>query len=93
MRKVLVTVLTIMIAFTLLLGCTIASAKMKNVNYHKREMSFNNKFDLYIDPETGVQYIVICEVGFSGVGVAMTPRLNADGKPMIDSSYVKKVHW
>lgn len=92
MRKALVTGLTIMIAFTLLLGCTIASAKMKN-NAPVKEMSFNNKFDLYVDPETGVQYIVICEVGFSGVGVAMVPRLNSEGKLIIDNTYVKKVHW
>ncbi len=34
---------------------------------------------IWVDTETGVQYLVI----FSGYGIALTPLLGPDGKPII----------
>ena len=37
---------------------------------------------IMVDPETGVQYIVIDEFGING-GVGITPRLDANGNVMV----------
>ena len=39
----------------------------------------NSNIRIWIDEETGVQYVIYCESwGYSG-GAGITPRLNADG--------------
>lgn len=37
---------------------------------------------VWVDPETGVQYIIIDEFGLNG-GIGITPRLDANGKIMV----------
>jgi hypothetical protein len=57
----------------------------KKANANNQQPTYN-KFYLpnvvWVDPETGVQYIVIDEFGING-GVGITPRLDANGKPMV----------
>lgn len=48
---------------------------------------FSNQFEVFTDQETGVQYLSHV---IGGVGCAICPLLDADGKPMIDPQCNKK---
>lgn len=89
MRKALAVLigLATMVAFTMLVGCKETSAKTEKSNYKYRTISVPH--DIYVDPETGVQYIVIGKFWGSSGGLGITPRLDADGKPMVDGSVRK----
>lgn len=82
MRKVLLIGLVTMVAFTMLVGCKETSAKTEKSNYKYSTISVPH--DIYVDPETGMQYIVISKFYGSSGGLGITPRLDADGKPMVD---------
>ena len=55
-------------------------------SYHNKPYKYKTislPYSIYVDPETRVQYIVFDEQwGFAG-GLGITPRLNAEGKPML----------
>lgn len=88
MRKALLIGLATMVAFTMLVGCKETSAKTEKLHYRKIKMDFTGPTFIYIDPETGVQYIVFDEWRGDG-GIGITVRLDADGKPMVDESVRK----
>ena len=80
MKKLLLICLAVLCG--LLVGCS------KDTRYKKYEVDvFEDVWNqrIYIDKETGVQYIIIG----SGNDRCMSVRLDADGRPMIDRS-VKK---
>lgn len=85
MRKLLTVLigLAIMVAFTMSVGCKATSAATE-LNYTYRILSVPSC--IYVDPETGVQYIVFKKYLGNGGGVSITPRLDADGKPMVGRS-------
>ena len=39
----------------------------------------SNSFEIYVDKETGVNYLYAA----AGYGAGLTPLLNADGKPVV----------
>ena len=88
MRKLLTVLigLAIMVAFTMSVGCKEVSAKTEKLHYKKIEMNFTGSAKVYVDPETGVQYIVFADWFGKGYGIGITPRLDADGKPMVGRS-------
>ena len=45
------------------------------------EIENNDNISIWIDEETGVQYIIYSDYirGGGGLGIGITPRLNADG--------------
>lgn len=85
MRKLLTVLigLATMVAFTMLIGCKETSAATES-NYTYRTLSV--PYCIYVDPETGVQYIVFKKYLGNGGGIGITPRLDADGKPMVGRS-------
>lgn len=87
LKNLLLIGLATMVAFTMLVGCKETNAKTEKSNYQYRTFSVPN--DIYVDPETGVQYIVIGKFYGSSGGLGITPRLDADGKPMIDRGMKK----
>lgn len=42
----------------------------------------SNRFKVYIDDDTGVQYLVVHRIGGPGAGI--TVMMNADGKPLVE---------
>ena len=44
-----------------------------------QEKNFTNERTIYVDKETGVNYLFIS----TGYGAGLTPLLDADGKPVI----------
>ena len=64
-------------------------------NGRKDQLQDYNRISTWIDPETGVEYLIVENYenininGASGV-IAITPRLNADGSIMVkDISQIK----
>lgn len=59
------------------------SEQFEEAEEKRKQEDFNNRFYIYTDPETKVQYIVYHEknayAGFGGI----TPRLNTDGSLII----------
>lgn len=43
----------------------------------------------YVDPETGVHYLIYSARGSDGWAGGMTPRLNADGSLMVDETVMQ----
>lgn len=83
--KALLVGLAVIIASVFLLGCKERNAKVNKPNYTYRTISVPS--DIYVDPETGVQYIVISEFWGSAGGIGITPRLDADGKLMVGKEW------
>ena len=78
MKKVLL--IGLVILCSLLTGCGNEDTK-----YTKRDVDvFDYPYQqrIYVDKETGVQYIYISEGNLGGLSV----RLDANGKPMVDRS-------
>lgn len=85
------------ILFIFVLGCTISSVFLSTLENNKEEISGettsiselpNKNIYEYIDPQTGVHYLIYsCKSGNAGMG-GITPRLNADGTVMV--SEIKK---
>lgn len=82
MKKVLLVGLAVIVASVFLIGCKETNAEAKKPNYTYRTISV--PYDIYVDPETRVQYIVFKMCIGSAGGVGITPRLDANGKPMVD---------
>ena len=76
------------VAFAVLVGCRETSATMAPMRYCVKKMDFRGPSEVFVDPETGVQYIVFDRVWRFGGGLGITPRLGADGKPKIDRSKI-----
>lgn len=80
MRK---TILAVVICGVM--GCTLAcntvSANTKDFFTVLSGKNGNNTISDYVDPETGVHYLVF--FGYNGRG-GITPRLNPDGSYMVD---------
>jgi lipoprotein len=82
-----ITIATFILMFSLV-GCgilhdindnTASATESKIQNY-----SSNDGIYEFVDPDTGVHYLVYCHgLGNSGMG-GITPRLNADGSVMVD---------
>lgn len=53
----------------------------KTNTYHYDKISV--PYDIWVDPVTGVQYIIIKEKCGYGYGLGITPRLKKDGSLMI----------
>ena len=88
MRKTLALLigLATMVAFTMLVGCGNAESKKKTLR-SKVFVNLPSCYEEYVlvDKETGVQYI--CLNGYHRL--ALSVRLDADGKPMVDRSVRK----
>lgn len=85
MRKALLIGLATIVGCSLLAGCG-----KKETKYTKRDVdlfhsSFGYTQNILVDKDTGVQYIFL--TGYN-VG-ALSVRLDADGKPMVDRSVRK----
>ena len=83
MKKLLLTVLTIMLIMMCLTGCSSNRdiyADMPNNGVTKTN---NIHIEFWTDEETGVQYVIYDRVcGYGGMG-GITPRLNSDGSVYI----------
>lgn len=80
MKKVLLICLVILCS--LLTGCGSKREDRQYVKYNTKVFDVDNHQRIYIDKETGVQYIIL----YSDRGVGVSVRLDADGKPMVDRS-------
>lgn len=80
MKKIITLILTIAVLTVCLLGC-----EDSNETEIEIKQKTNQAISIWIDEETGVQYIIYGESwGYSG-GAGITPRLNADGSLYIAS--------
>lgn len=50
---------------------------------HKEGGAFSSVRQILLDRDTGVQYLMVS----SGYGIALTPLLDKDGKPMVEDRY------
>lgn len=60
-------------------------------NEKRNTISSIDSYDVYdyVDPETGVHYLIYSQdAGYAGMG-GMTPRLNADGSLMVDETVIQ----
>lgn len=82
MKKSIFLILTIVILSVCLMGCEVLNESDSNESdsfESKLKQASNDSIRIWIDEETGVQYIIYGESwGYSG-GAGITPRLNADG--------------
>ena len=80
MRKALALLigLAIIVGFSLLTGCGNEDTKYTKHDVYVFDYPYKQR--IYVDKETGVQYIYISAGNQCGLSV----RLDADGKPMID---------
>ncbi len=85
MKKILLVVLIILATLSMA-GWT----DPRTNEYHYDKISV--PYDIWVDPVTGVQYIVIKEKCGYGYGVGITPRLNADGSLMVGKSVIRKTN-
>ena len=77
MKKVISLILVI--AIILLVGCAETTEANTKVNYIQDCMDNFEPCRIFVDKETGVNYIVY--IGTKSC--ALTPRLNADGTPYV----------
>jgi hypothetical protein len=78
MRKVLLICLAV--SSSLLVGCGYEDTKYKKYDVDVFDVNCSQR--IFIDKETGVQYIIIG----SGNDRCMSVRLDANGEPMVDRS-------
>lgn len=72
-KKIICFILTITIVMLTACGNTDAETKTKYIQ------DYNSKFEIYIDKETGINYIIFNTLYKGG----MTVRLNKDGTPYV----------
>ena len=72
-KKIICFILTLTIVMLTACGNTDAENKTKYIQ------DYNSKFNIFIDKETGVNYIIFRSDSKAG----MTVRLNKDGKPIV----------
>ena len=72
-KKIICFILILTVVVLTACGNTDAETKTKYIQ------DYNSEFEIYIDKETGINYIVYD--GFYGGGII--PRLNADGTPYV----------
>jgi hypothetical protein len=89
MKKLILLLTTLMFMVPILAEAT--SQRTLEIKYKKSIMRFTGEQEVYVDPETGVEYIVIFERKQYGLGVGITPRLNADGTLRVNNMYSVKV--
>ena len=80
MKKVVFILFALVLIFCLV-SCDLQNERTELTSEEKRVKTLSKNTDMFIwiDEETGVQYIVYCDKsGYSGMG-GITPRLNADG--------------
>lgn len=85
MKKALLIGLAIIVGCSLLAGCRTKREDRQYVKYNTKVFDVDNHQRIYIDKETGVQYIIL----YSDRGVGVSVRLDADGKPMVDKGVRK----
>lgn len=85
MKKALLICLAIIVGCSLLAGCGSKREDTQYVKYNTKVFDVGNYQRIYIDKETGVQYIIL----YADRGVGVSVRLDADGKPMVDESVRK----
>jgi hypothetical protein len=73
------TVLVIAVLVIVLSG----ARALADLNY----LWFNRDFTIYVDPKTGVNYIVREEYGSFGNSIAMSVRYNSDGSLVVSNTY------
>lgn len=81
--KVLISVASIAVISGVLTGCNVSKEKTWNDEdyYHNLTYYASDEISDYVDPETGVHYLLYD--GYNGCGI--TVRYNADGTIMVDS--------
>ena len=77
MKKIFSILLILMVVMSLV-ACEENETQSTNEKQIINEMSENYIYT-WTDSETGVQYIIVYRASSWGVGVDITPRLNADG--------------
>ena len=87
MKKTLILCLTTLLVVTAIVGCEGAGRPKHRCIYK----TLSIPHDVFIDPITGVQYIVIDEFGING-GIGITPRLDANGKIMVCEDRKNEIH-
>ena len=81
--KHIVLAVAIFAALFTLLACNSTAESYSKRPYVYKYNTISIPYAIYVDPETRVQYIVFDERwGFAG-GLGITPRLDANGKPML----------
>ena len=78
MKKLLFIILTIIVVCSLIVGCGKGEVK-RHVKYDVKVFDTEMEQHIYVDKETGVQYIYVDGHNRAGFSV----RLDANGKPMI----------
>lgn len=81
--KSLIAVASIAIVAGVLTGCSVSKEKTWNDADYYNALTYyaNDEISDYVDPETGVHYLLYD--GYEGCGI--TVRYNADGTIMVDS--------
>lgn len=77
MKKLILLLTALMLAIPVLAEAT--SQRTINIEYKKNIMRLYSDQNVYVDPETGVEYIVFVERRPYGLGIGITPRFKADG--------------
>lgn len=72
-KKIICFILTLTIVMLTACGNTDAETKIKYIQ------DYNSKFEIFIDKDTGVNYVIYSRYKKGG----MTVRLNADGTPYV----------
>ena len=72
-KKIICFILTLTIVMLTACGNTDAENKNKYIQ------DYNSKFKIFVDKDTGVNYVYVG----TGYGEAITVRLNADGTPYV----------
>ncbi len=60
-----------------------ADSTSKRFTLDEKQQGVTGGLRVFTDSHTGVQYLVVRD----GTGVAVTPLLNADGKPLISEEH------
>lgn len=81
--KVFTTVAIIAVVAGVLTGCNVSEEKTWNDSDYYSKLTYyaDDEISDYVDPETGVHYLLYD--GYNGCGISV--RYNADGTIMVDS--------
>jgi hypothetical protein len=77
MKKITLLLTALMFMIPTLAEAT--SQRTINIEYKKSIMRFSGDQSVYVDPETGVEYIVFVERRPYGLGIGITPRFEMNG--------------
>ena len=86
MKYVMLVFAIFAVTFVLLGYSSGSTANKGKIHIDPPKQSYNTlaiPHTIYVDPETRVQYIVFSRILGSAGGVGITPRLDAEGKPML----------